>query len=169
MRASGRDRSGICRCSLGQNVAMKLTIIRPLRDWELRLCSEQPSDPINLWFNPPEPKPVDLTHLRKILAYAPSMKVACLPVLIGNLAEDAVKSMIQRGDDYIVNYYTEKKRAETQAALEQERKRRQSSLMFWGFRNKLVKVEGWETASREEIVIKVKHKVCSAKKRRSRS
>lgn len=129
-----------------------------------------------------EPKPVgedDLHYIRKVLAINfVDLKVQHLAPLIGTTDEKTTMSMIRRGDDYVLNYYAERKQAErqaawaerqkawakSQAAWEQNEMRRQASLMFWVFRNKVVKVEGWETASREEVVARVTHKVLSEEK-----
>lgn len=155
---------------------MKLTIVKTLAPdvrypdadtGRLDTDNRQASEPVRLLPAGTEQKAVDendLKYIRTVLAYDPSSKLKYLPRLIGTTDEAATRAMIDRGDAYILSYYTEQTRAKRQAAWEQKERERQASLMFWVFRNKVIKVEGWETANREEVVARVKHKVLSEDK-----
>jgi len=130
----------------------------------------------------PEPQPIgddDLRDLLKVLACPVfSLKVHDLARLIGTTNEETTLSMIRRGDGYVLNYYAETKlaerrsewakreaaRQEKQAAWAQRERQRQASLRFWVFRNKIVEVQDWSTANREEVVTRVTHKVLSEEK-----
>lgn len=166
---------------------MKLTIIKTLASDDrypdadtgrLDADNRQASEPVRVLPAPepaPEIRPVgeaDFMYIRYVLALAfRDLKVKHLAPLIGTTDESTTISAIQRGDDYVLELFKERKSAERQtewaerqAAWQEEERQRQISLTFWVFRNKVVKVEGWETASREEVVTRVKHKVLSEEK-----
>jgi 5-methylcytosine-specific restriction endonuclease McrA len=128
----------------------------------------------------PEPPPMDdgvidseryprLTALRTILSFKGIDKLKVNSVAdILNVSEDAALPIIQRGNEDVVNAYIQYKRAERLAPYERQKaawdeaeRNRQASQRFWVFRNRVVEVDGWETASRQEIVLSVKHKVLS--------
>lgn len=139
---------------------------------ELVTPDPQASEPIRvLPQGTPEPGPPDerrLEYIRKVLAYEPRSKAKYLGPLIGATDDEAALAMIQRGDQFVLNHYIEREwAAEREAWAEKERKRHESR-RFWIYRNKIVEVEGWSGASREEIVTRVKHRVLSAEKTHSK-
>jgi hypothetical protein len=126
--------------------------------------NRQATEPIRVLPVPVVLKPVDehdLTYIRKVLTYGPSSKLEFLARLVGTSGVEATSMMIQRGDDYILKYYADKISAERQTVWVKKETERQASHRFWVFKNKVVEVDGWEVASREEIVTRVKHKVLS--------
>ncbi|MGE3491572.1 MAG: HNH endonuclease [Vicinamibacterales bacterium] len=127
---------------------------------------KQASEPVRLLPAGNELKPVgeeDLKFLKKILAASHDLKLKHLPNFLGT-SEIETAAMITHGDAHILSYYTERKTAERHAIWAEREAKRQGSLKFWVFRNKVVKVEGWEVASREEVVTRVVHKVLSEEK-----
>jgi HNH endonuclease len=131
----------------------------------------------------PEPSPVVgdehkqyVHYLRHVLSgpYGLSHKLSVVTSAL-HTDETTASSMIERGCDYVVKCYLDGKWAERRAAWEEKEtrrnaaclereKRRQASHRFWIFRNRMVEVDGWENASREEIAVQVKHKVLSEDK-----
>jgi hypothetical protein len=129
--------------------------------------NRQASEPIRVLPVPVGLKPVtdeDLECIRKVLAYDRSSKLKCLARLIGTSDDESTESFIHRGNEFVLQYYSEKLSAERRAVWDAKEAKRQASHRFRVFRNKVVEVDGWETASREEIVTRVKHKVLSEEK-----
>lgn len=134
---------------------------------QLDAHNKQAAELIRVLPVPVELKPVteeDLEYLRKVLAYDRVSKLKYLARLIGTSDDESTEWLIQRGNDFVLQYYSEKLSAERRIAWEAKEVKRQASHRFWVFRNKLVEVDGWETASQEEIVTRVKHKVLSEEK-----
>ncbi len=116
-----------------------------------------------------EPKPItesDLEYLRTLLASRFQNKLALVYLAERLKTKDDVETqaMLQQGDDFVVQHYTELLEAERWTNWSLRDEKRQASLMFWVFRNKVLKVDGWEAASREEVVTRVTHKVLSEEK-----
>jgi 5-methylcytosine-specific restriction endonuclease McrA len=141
--------------------------------------NKQASEPIRVLPAGTQPEPVkekDLKYLRTVLAYDPPSKLKYLAILLAELNDEhrdnyvaatwepTAQDLIKEGDDYILDYYTQKKDAKRLARWEVQEAERQRSHRFWVFRNKVVEVDGWETVSRDEIVVAVKHKVLSQEK-----
>lgn len=157
---------------------MKLKIIRDVAreaPWidadtgELDAHNKQASEPIRVLPAPIELEPVteeDLEQIQRVLNYPDTYgwKWKHIAGLIGTTDDESTKSFIRRGHDFVLRYYTEKLSAERRAKWEAKEAERQASHRFWVFRNKLAEVDGWKTASREEVVIAVKHKVLSGEK-----
>jgi hypothetical protein len=106
----------------------------------------------------------DLEYIRKVLMYERSSKLKYLARLLGCEDDASTDVFIQRGNEFILRYYSDKLEAERLTAWEEKERRRKASMRFWVFRDKIVEVEGWETAQRDEIVTRVKHKVLSEEK-----
>lgn len=164
---------------------MKLKIIRDVGDaMYVDADTGQPdteyrrmSEPVRILPAGTVPTPVDdrdLKYIRGVLKYDPSSKLNYLALILARTEgedddptpqiEEFARQLMSRGDEHVLNYYVERVTAQRQAAWELLEQRRQASLRFWIFRTKLVEVDGWETASREEVVIAVKHKVLSGEK-----
>lgn len=129
--------------------------------------NRQASEPVRVLPAKIELSPVsekDLEYIRKVLMYDRSSKLKYLARLLGSEDDASTDALIQRGNEFILKYYSDKLEAERRAAWEEKEQRRQASMRFWVFRNKVVEVEGWETSDREEIVTRVKHKVLSDEK-----
>lgn len=129
--------------------------------------SDTSHEPVRLLPALADPQPVtekDLEYLRKVLTYTHKSKLEYLPRLIGTTTDEMTEVMLRRGDQNIVDHYTVMLEATRQEEWEAKDRKRQQSLSFWVFKNKVVKVEGWEAASREEVVTRVVHKVLSEEK-----
>lgn len=117
----------------------------------------------------PLPYDRELPALRTVLSYPgiDSLKVNSVAHIL-EVDGDTARSLIERGSDYVLNWRQEQKRAERRAEFEERlaawqeaEAERQASHRLWLFRNKVVDVDGWESASRDEIIVHVKHKVLS--------
>ena len=129
--------------------------------------NRQASAPVRVLPAEIELKPVtekDLEYIRKVLMYDRSSKLKYLGPLLGCENDASTDAFMQRGNEFILKYYSDKVEAERLATWEEKDRRRKASMRFWVFRNKVVEVEGWETAQRDEIVTRVKHKVLSEEK-----
>ena len=134
---------------------------------QLDAGNKQASEPVRVLPTPIELAPVnekDLEYIRKVLEYDRLSKLKYLARLIGTSDDESTESFIQRGNDFVLRYYSQTLSAERRAAWEAKEERRQASHRFWVFRNKVVEVDEWGTASREELVMRVKHKVLSEEK-----
>lgn len=154
---------------------MKVTVLRtdpagtPYFDADSQ-CQvlETTRQPVRLLAALDDPKPVsedDLKHVRTVLALTNHQsKVKFLGPLIESVSDELTEAMLSRGDANILDHCTVMLEAKREEAWAVKDRKRQASLRFWAFRNKVVKVEGWESASREEIVTSVVHKVLSEEK-----
>jgi HNH endonuclease len=84
---------------------------------------------------------------------------------------DTTRSVLNHGSEYVISHYITRRRANVEAdwratiaQWEAGEQARIASHRFWIFRGKLVEVDGWESAGRDEIVTRVKHKVLKEEK-----
>lgn len=113
----------------------------------------------------PKGKLVDTGHLRSIL-YSPSSaehKVQRLAPLV-QCTEQETAELLHQGNEAVVDFFERLQIGERLFEWVEKDEHRKASLRLWLFRNKLVAVDGWEAASREEIVTQVKHRVLSEEK-----
>lgn len=111
---------------------MKLRVVRPVAaDVQYRdadtgrfdTVNKQASEPIRVLSSKIELKPVtekDIEYLRKVLNYSRSSKLKYLAELVDSTDDETTDAFIQRGDDFIVEYYKRKLEEQRRAAWEEK-------------------------------------------------